>query len=207
MVIRAVTLLMSLSGVIVGCGGTPEARQAQPSDLELDRWSHGEGTGGEDTGGEDTTASARSIRIALGEGDELRELWGISRSAGETVRCAIYGLRVGPRGLEEGRKEVGCESSDFASLGAAVSFAPVEEERELLVRRALRGATCRPGPIPDGTETVQLRVVTSRDVYEGVVAQAAWPEPYQEVTPRQRPPEHLEELWEAAMFPERYGRE
>jgi hypothetical protein len=141
--------------------------------------------------------------IELAGGETLRGLVALVRfEAGESgalPHCALYALRAESGGLEEGRRSVACET---AAPDADVPLAPVEAERDPVLRRALAGATLATAPAGD----VRLYVTTDRRLVEGHAATPRWPSPAAEDDEPfvARSPENLTELWEAVMYPHRY---
>lgn len=185
--------------VLFGCGAgePPPAR----SELDIGAW-EGERAPVE------STAVAAAEPIELDGGETFRELLALSRADGPSPQCALYSIRMNDGSLEEGQLTIDCPSSG-AIPPAEVPFAAVEGGRATELRRALSGAAIA-GATPDAPAEgpVVVRLLTDRRSLEGRVPDPRWPAPYATApeAPRGAPPGTLAELWEALMYPERYGR-
>ena len=211
MVRRAASGLFLFSVAAVGCGGgeaTSGSRRTSLSDDELAAF------GARPDGAEQGAAAARAPAaggeaeaeaIELVGGERLEALVALVRfeaGQGEAPRCALYALRSTDRGLVEGRRSVDCGVVDPT---AEIPLAPVEPARVPELRRALRGARLSPHADAVGAP-VRLWLTTDQRSLDGWAVAARWPSPAADVVvpPIARAPANLSELWEAAMFPERY---
>ena len=183
---------------VAACAGANPVPSVSRSTVSVDGWVGA------------TPAEPVPGTIQLSEGERLVQLLGwtaLPRESGDgrVASCALYGLRVRPDGLEEGRASAPCPGSDSPrTLVTAIRFARADAERTTRLHAALRDASPR---IRRSSGAVSVWLETDRRVIRGHVPEPRWPAPYAEATPlaHDRAPADLAEVWEAVMYPARYA--